>query len=89
MKHFFLMLIVVSSAIISAQPNSNSEIKNGSISGRIFDAELNEPLPYVNIVIKDGANKIIVLNPLDLPHKRLQSADYMEAYTLEQQCILV
>ncbi len=59
MKHFFLMLIVVSSAIISAQPNSNSEIKNGSISGRVFDAELNEPLPYVNIVIKDGANKII------------------------------
>ena len=59
MKHFFLMLIMVSSAILSAQPNSNSEIKNGSISGRIMDAELNEPLPYVNIIIKDAANKII------------------------------
>lgn len=53
------MLIMVSSTILSAQPNSNSDIKNGSISGRIMDAELNEPLPYVNVIIKDAANKII------------------------------
>ena len=59
MKHFLLMLIMVSSAILSAQPNSNSDIKSGSISGRIMDAELNDPLPYVNIIIKDSANKII------------------------------
>ncbi len=59
MKHFFLMLIMVSSAVLSAQPYSNSDIKNGSISGRVIDAELNQPLPYVNIVIKDVANKII------------------------------
>jgi len=59
MKHFLLMLILVSSTIISAQPNSNTDIKGGSISGRVIDAELNEPLPYVNIVIKDVAKKII------------------------------
>ncbi|WP_339753912.1 carboxypeptidase-like regulatory domain-containing protein [uncultured Winogradskyella sp.] len=59
MKHLFLVLIMVSSTILSAQPNSNSDIKNGSISGRVMDAELNELLPYVNIVIKDIANKII------------------------------
>lgn len=59
MKHFFVMLLMVSSAIISAQPSSNSEIKSGSISGRVIDSNLNEPLPYVNIVIKDTANKII------------------------------
>lgn len=53
------MLIMVSSSILSAQPNSNSEIKNGSISGRVIDAKLNKPLPYVNIIIKDVANKII------------------------------
>ena len=50
---------MVSSAMLSAQPNSNSEIKDGSISGRVLDAELNEPLPYVNIIIKDVADKII------------------------------
>ena len=59
MKHFFLMLIMVSSTILSAQPNSNSEIKNGSISGRVLDAELNAPLPYVNVIIKDVSDKII------------------------------
>jgi iron complex outermembrane receptor protein len=61
MKHFLLMLIMVSSAILSAKPNSNSDIKNGSISGRIMDAELNEPLPYVNVIIKDEGNKIIAV----------------------------
>jgi len=59
MKHFFLMLIMVSSAILSAQPNSNKDIKNGSISGRVLDAELNEPLPYVNVIVKDAADKVI------------------------------
>ncbi|WP_439150880.1 TonB-dependent receptor domain-containing protein [Winogradskyella sp.] len=59
MKHFFVMLLMVSSAILSAQPSSNSEIKYGSISGRIMDTELNEPLPYVNVIIKDNNDKII------------------------------
>ncbi|WP_344715165.1 outer membrane beta-barrel family protein [Winogradskyella damuponensis] len=59
MKHLFLMLIMVSSTILRAQPNSNSDIKNGTVSGRVIDAQLNQPLPYVNIVIKDIANKVI------------------------------
>ncbi|GAB4156880.1 MAG: outer membrane beta-barrel family protein [Winogradskyella sp.] len=50
---------MVSSAILSAQPNSNTDIKNGTISGRVLDAVLNEPLPYVNIVIKDASEKVI------------------------------
>ena len=59
MKHFFVMLIMVSSAILSAQPKSNSDIKNGSVKGRVLDATLNEPLPYVNVIIKDTAGKVI------------------------------
>lgn len=59
MKQFLLLLIMVSSAILSAQPNSNTDIKNGTISGRVLDAVLNEPLPYVNIVIKDASEKVI------------------------------
>jgi outer membrane receptor protein involved in Fe transport len=38
---------------------SNLELRDGSVSGRIIDANLNEPLPYVNIVIKDTSNKTI------------------------------
>lgn len=59
MKQFLLLLIMVSSAILSAQPNSNTDIKNGTISGRVLDAVLNEPLPYVNIVIKDASENVI------------------------------
>jgi outer membrane receptor protein involved in Fe transport len=50
---------MVSSAMLSAQPYSNYEIKTGSISGRVLDAELNQPLPYVNVIIKDASDKII------------------------------
>ncbi|NNE30765.1 MAG: TonB-dependent receptor [Winogradskyella sp.] len=59
MRHYLLMLIMVSSTIISAQPNPNLEIKNGSISGRVIDAQLNEPIPYVNVIVKDLEKKII------------------------------
>jgi outer membrane receptor protein involved in Fe transport len=59
MKQFIMMLILVSTTILSAQPNANKDIKNGSVSGRVIDAKLNEPLPYVNIVVKDQNNKVI------------------------------
>ncbi|MEP5254043.1 MAG: TonB-dependent receptor [Winogradskyella arenosi] len=59
MKQFLLMLIIASSTLISAQPAAHSALKNGAVYGRVIDAELNEPLPYVNIVISDMAKKII------------------------------
>lgn len=54
-----MMFAMLISLAAYPQPSSNSEIKNGSISGRVMDAALNEPLPYVNVVIKDKAGKII------------------------------
>ena len=59
MRQLLLLCAILFSFSAHAQPNSNSDIKNGSISGRVMDASLNEPLPYVNIVIKDNADKII------------------------------
>ncbi|GGI58138.1 TonB-dependent receptor [Winogradskyella haliclonae] len=47
------------SFVTIAQPNSNSDIKNGSISGRVMDAKLKQPLPYVNVIIKDKDQKVI------------------------------
>ena len=41
-----------------AQP-PKLELRDGTVSGKVIDASLNEPLPYVNIVIKDVANNII------------------------------
>jgi outer membrane receptor protein involved in Fe transport len=42
-----------------AQPSATHELKEGSISGTIIDANLNEPLPYVTIVIKNSSNETI------------------------------
>ncbi|MBT8244679.1 MAG: TonB-dependent receptor [Winogradskyella sp.] len=59
MKHYLMVIVMLFSFMTIAQPNSNFEIKNGSISGRVMDAVLKEPIPYVNIIIKDKDSKII------------------------------
>lgn len=59
MKHVFVMFAILYTSIAFAQPNSNLNIKNGSILGRVLDKQLNEPLPYVNVIVKDTAGKII------------------------------
>ena len=41
MKHFFVMLIMVSSAILSAQPNSNSEIKRSLLEFSFRESDIN------------------------------------------------
>ena len=53
MKHYLMVIVMLFSFVTIAQPNSNSDIKNGSISGQVMDATLKEPLPYVNVIIKD------------------------------------
>lgn len=59
MRHLLLLCAIIFSFSAHSQPNSNSEIKDGSISGRVLDAQLNQPLPYVNVIVKDAAGKII------------------------------
>lgn len=54
-----MVIVMLFSFVTIAQPNSNSDIKNGSISGRVMDAALKQPLPYVNVIIKDKNQKVI------------------------------
>lgn len=58
MKKFALLCAIFFCAISNAQP-LNNETRTGSISGKILDASLNEPLPYVNLIIKNEANETI------------------------------
>ena len=58
MKDLVLWCAILLCALSNAQP-LNNETKTGSISRKILDASLNEPLPYVNIIIKNVANEII------------------------------
>lgn len=58
MKSLFLLCILMCSTL-TAQPSASYEIKEGSISGTIIDAHLNQPLPYVTIIIKNGSNETV------------------------------
>ena len=59
MRQLLLLCAVCYSFAVLSQPNSTSTIKDGSITGRVMDAALNEPLPYVNVIIKDKNEKVI------------------------------
>ncbi|WP_336065995.1 outer membrane beta-barrel family protein [Mesoflavibacter sp. CH_XMU1404-2] len=51
----FVMLLVA----FSMQAQDNSQPKIGTVTGNVLDANLQQPLPYVNVVIKDVNQKII------------------------------
>ena len=51
------MLFIVQNT--QATSNNSTELIDGSITGKVLDATLNEPLPYVNIIIKNDKGDII------------------------------
>jgi hypothetical protein len=59
MKNYFFLVAFLFTILATAQPNSNTEIKDGSITGRVLNAKLKEPLPYANIIVKDKDSKVI------------------------------
>ncbi|OUS02096.1 TonB-dependent receptor [Flavobacteriales bacterium 33_180_T64] len=58
MKKITQLCIFLLAVTAFAQP-PKLDSRNGSVSGRVIDATLNQPLPYVNVIIKDAANNII------------------------------
>lgn len=59
MKKLIFLHILLFSVFLSAQPSPGNDIKDGSIVGRVMDASLNEPLPYVNIIVKTSSQETI------------------------------
>ena len=59
MKQLIILCFIVFTSIQLASANTNNEVKDGIITGKVLDATLNEPLPYVNIIVKDSQNKVI------------------------------
>ncbi|WP_321321784.1 outer membrane beta-barrel family protein [Labilibaculum sp.] len=60
MRERILIIILMICSISSyAQADMGVEIKNGSLTGIVVDVKTKEPLPYVNVVIRDVNNKII------------------------------
>ncbi|HUH28409.1 carboxypeptidase-like regulatory domain-containing protein, partial [Gelidibacter sp.] len=58
MKSLILFCLIMCSTLY-AQPSVSDLPKEGSISGTIIDAHLNQPLPYVTIVIKNSNNETV------------------------------
>ncbi|MFD2916351.1 outer membrane beta-barrel family protein [Psychroserpens luteus] len=58
MKTFTQLCICLFTIMSFAQP-PKLDLRDGQVSGRVIDASLNQPLPYVNILIKDAADNTI------------------------------
>jgi len=60
MKKLITMCFVFLLAIQNTQATTdNDALVDGIISGKVLDASLNEPLPYVNIIIKNEQGEIV------------------------------
>lgn len=59
MKQSLTICAILFSIVLSAQPAEPIEPKTGIVSGRVIDQKLNEPLPYVNVIVKNAAGDII------------------------------
>ena len=59
MKKAILLFVLLLISFQYIQATENNDFKDGIISGKVLDAKINEPLPYVNIVIKNTKGDII------------------------------
>lgn len=59
MRKLFTIVLLLTAFSIQAQDKQNQPAKIGTVTGTVLDAVLNQPLPYVNIIIKDTNNNLI------------------------------
>ncbi len=60
MKKLITLYLLMLTFALQAQTSVRKEIlKPGTVTGRVLDATLNEPLPYVSIVIKNAKGEIL------------------------------
>ena len=57
-KLFFLCSLLVTLTIQAYTTDPNPD-KTGTISGKVIDKNLNQPIPYVNVIIKNEAGDIL------------------------------
>jgi len=59
MKKLITLCILFLTIQQSALATEKNEFREGTVTGKVLDAKLNEPLPYVNIIIRDEKDEII------------------------------
>jgi outer membrane receptor protein involved in Fe transport len=82
---FICALFVLISQSTFANPET--EFRSGTVSGQVIDKSLNEPLPYVNVVIKNDKNETVT-GGITLDDGRFNITKISEGiYTLSVQYI--
>ena len=59
MKRLITFCVLSLCIIFNTHATENEALVDGSISGKVIDASLNEPLPYVNVIIKNSKGEIV------------------------------
>jgi outer membrane receptor protein involved in Fe transport len=59
MKRLITFMILCVFTVQNIQANSSDTFKDGIITGQVIDAALNEPLPYVNVIIKNTKQETV------------------------------
>ncbi|MBL7559670.1 TonB-dependent receptor [Olleya sp. YSTF-M6] len=59
MKKLFTIVCLLVAFSMQSQNQPNVKPKIGTVTGTVLDVTLNQPLPYVNIIIKDSKNNLI------------------------------
>jgi outer membrane receptor protein involved in Fe transport len=61
MKHFILFVFAIAFFVnpVSAENSSSFTENKGRVEGKVLDARLNEPLPFVTVVVENNSGEII------------------------------
>ena len=62
MKQLLTLCVLIFTIHLNAHESftfNDPEDKTGTVSGRVLDAKLNEPLPYVNVIIKNATGETL------------------------------
>ncbi len=59
MKKLLIIALLLAAFSVQAQEKTSPQPKIGTIFGHVLDVSLNQPLPYVNVIVKDTNNNLI------------------------------
>ena len=59
MKKLITICLIACLSIVQAQNSTTNLLKLGTITGKVIDATINQPIPYVTIVVKDAKGETI------------------------------
>ncbi|MFL2576149.1 MAG: TonB-dependent receptor domain-containing protein [Flavobacteriaceae bacterium] len=92
------IFILLTFGIAFAFANTSSEQKTGTLTGKVYDAALNQPLPYVNVLLLNEARKTLMgtitdengLFKIDGIHegKHIVSVQYIGFETIEKPVVI-